>query len=46
MLKLLLTLISVWIMFGVFGIILYESQFGFCDDKMSFDINEKECIES
>ncbi|CAD8095967.1 unnamed protein product [Paramecium sonneborni] len=46
MLKILLTLVSVWIMFGVFGIILYESQFGFCNDKMSFDINKNECIES
>ncbi|CAD8181015.1 unnamed protein product [Paramecium pentaurelia] len=46
MLKILLTLVSVWIMFGVFGIILYESQFGFCDDKMQFYINERECIET
>ncbi|CAD8191236.1 unnamed protein product [Paramecium pentaurelia] len=45
-LKILLTLISVWIMFGVFGIILYESQFGFCDDKLSYDINKKECEQS
>ncbi|CAD8054707.1 unnamed protein product [Paramecium primaurelia] len=46
MLKILLTLISVWIMFGVFGIILYESQFGFCDDKMQFNVNQQECIEN
>ncbi|CAD8123231.1 unnamed protein product [Paramecium sonneborni] len=41
----LLTLFSVWIIFGVYGIILYERQFGFCEDKMQFGITYQECIE-
>ncbi|CAD8114498.1 unnamed protein product [Paramecium sonneborni] len=46
MIKILITLISVWIMFGVFGIILYESQFGFCEDKMQFNVNIQQCNET
>ncbi|CAD8096268.1 unnamed protein product [Paramecium sonneborni] len=40
----LITMLSVWIMFGVYGIILYEGSFGFCDDKMNFEINFDQCI--
>ncbi|CAD8209125.1 unnamed protein product [Paramecium pentaurelia] len=43
-LNVLLTLFSVWIIFGVYGIILYEGQFGFCEDKMQFRVNYEECI--
>ncbi|CAD8121632.1 unnamed protein product [Paramecium sonneborni] len=41
----LITMLSVWIIFGVYGIILYEQQFGFCEEKMEFYINKKECLE-
>ncbi|CAD8208793.1 unnamed protein product [Paramecium pentaurelia] len=44
-LNVLLTLFSVWIIFGVYGIILYEGQFGFCEDKMQFRLNYEECIQ-
>ncbi|CAK82706.1 unnamed protein product (macronuclear) [Paramecium tetraurelia] len=44
-LNVLLTLFSVWIIFGVYGIILYERQFGFCEDKMEFRVSYQECIE-
>ncbi|CAD8200926.1 unnamed protein product [Paramecium octaurelia] len=40
----LITMLSVWIMFGVYGIILYEGSFGFCDDKMNFEISYDQCI--
>ncbi|CAD8147067.1 unnamed protein product [Paramecium octaurelia] len=40
----LITMLAVWIMFGVYAIILYEGQFGFCDDKMNFQINYEQCI--
>ncbi|CAD8095957.1 unnamed protein product [Paramecium sonneborni] len=39
----LITMLSVWIMFGVYGIILYEGSFGFCDDKMNFDVSFDQC---
>ncbi|CAK63943.1 unnamed protein product (macronuclear) [Paramecium tetraurelia] len=41
----LITMLSVWIIFGVYGIILYEQQFGFCEDKMQFEVNKRECLE-
>ena len=41
-----ITLLSVWLIFGVYGIILYENQFGFCEDKMSFYITYNDCIEA
>ncbi|CAD8104211.1 unnamed protein product [Paramecium primaurelia] len=41
----LITMLSVWIIFGVYGIILYEQQFGFCEDKMEFEVNKRECQE-
>ncbi|CAD8054705.1 unnamed protein product [Paramecium primaurelia] len=40
----LITMLAVWIMFGVYAIILYEGQFGFCEDKMNFNINYEQCI--
>ncbi|CAD8125783.1 unnamed protein product [Paramecium sonneborni] len=43
-LNVLLTLLSVWMVFGVYGIILYENQFGFCEDKMEFYVSKQECI--
>ncbi|CAD8125822.1 unnamed protein product [Paramecium sonneborni] len=43
-LNVLLTLFSVWIIFGVYGIILYEGQFGFCEDKMQFKVTYQDCI--
>lgn len=45
-LNVLLTLFSVWIIFGVYGIILYANQFGFCNTKMEFRINQAECLAS
>ncbi|CAD8198931.1 unnamed protein product [Paramecium pentaurelia] len=39
-----ITLLSVWIMFGVYGIILYEQQFGYCEDKMAFEVNKETCL--
>ncbi|CAD8111921.1 unnamed protein product [Paramecium sonneborni] len=41
----LITMFSVWIIFGVYGIILYEQQFGYCEDKVQFNVNKKECQE-
>ncbi|CAD8110743.1 unnamed protein product [Paramecium primaurelia] len=41
----LITMLSVWIIFGVYGIILYEQQFGYCEDKVEFNVNKKECLE-
>ncbi|CAD8120846.1 unnamed protein product [Paramecium sonneborni] len=43
-LNVLITLLSVWIMFGVYGIILYEQQFGYCEDKMVFEVNKETCL--
>ncbi|CAD8187083.1 unnamed protein product [Paramecium octaurelia] len=40
----LITLLSVWIMFGVYGIILFEQQFGYCEDKMAFEVNKETCL--
>ncbi|CAK68274.1 unnamed protein product (macronuclear) [Paramecium tetraurelia] len=42
-LNVLITLLSVWFVFGVYGIILYENQFGFCEDKMEFYVSYEEC---
>lgn len=33
-----------WLVFGVYGIILYEKQFGYCEDKMEFYISETDCL--
>ncbi|CAK56635.1 unnamed protein product (macronuclear) [Paramecium tetraurelia] len=44
-LNVIITLLSVWIMFGVYGIILYEQQFGYCEDKMAFEVNKQTCQE-
>ncbi|CAD8075871.1 unnamed protein product [Paramecium primaurelia] len=41
-----ITLVSVWLIFGVYGIILYEKQFGYCEDKMSFYVSYNDCIQS
>ncbi|CAD8122391.1 unnamed protein product [Paramecium sonneborni] len=41
----LITMLSVWIIFGVYGIILYEQQFGYCEDKVQFNVNKRECLE-
>ncbi|CAD8111377.1 unnamed protein product [Paramecium primaurelia] len=43
-LNVLITLLSVWMVFGVYGIILYENQFGFCEDKMEFYVSQKQCL--
>lgn len=43
-LNVLITLLSVWMVFGVYGIILYENQFGYCEDKMEFYVSKKECF--
>ncbi|CAD8196993.1 unnamed protein product [Paramecium pentaurelia] len=40
----LITLLSVWMIFGVYGIILYEQQFGYCEDKMQFEVNRETCL--
>ncbi|CAD8075875.1 unnamed protein product [Paramecium primaurelia] len=39
----LITLLIIWTMFAVYGMILYQNKFGFCDDLMQFDINKQQC---
>ncbi|CAD8110423.1 unnamed protein product [Paramecium primaurelia] len=41
----LITLLIIWTMFAVYGMILYQNKFGFCDDLMQFDINKEQCQE-
>ncbi|CAD8123254.1 unnamed protein product [Paramecium sonneborni] len=43
MINVLITLLIIWTMFAVYGMILYQNKFGFCDDLMQFDINKQQC---
>lgn len=43
-LSVLIILLSVWLIFAIFGITLYRNRLGFCEDKMEFYVDKTECL--
>lgn len=34
----------VWLIFAIFGVIIYKDKMGYCEHPLNFGINKEECI--